>query len=439
MHPTLLSELSLNSYILENGYQLLSFQKKLSSAEKKHSAFDRELLAAFTAVKHFAHFVEGRKFTLYTDHKPLIFAFSSSTDRSPRQTNHLSYLAQFTTDFWHVQGKHNVVADAFSRIAAVSLPAVDYACLAADQALSEEIEAYRTSITGLVFEDVPFNGVSVLCDVSTGNPRPVVPKGWTKRIFDSIHGLCHSGCRPTQKAVASRFVWHGLNKDVRLWCKQCPDCQASKIQNHVRSPLVTRDPPDGRFCSLHVDLVGPLPESEGMRYLFTVVDRFTRWPEAIPLPDSTAESCARALIRHWISRFGVPDDVTSDRGPQFTSHLWAELSKLFGIKSNTTTAYHPQANGMVERLHRQLKSAIKARLTGSTWMDELPVVLLGLRSAWREDPDCSPAELVYGCTLHLPGEFLRSPNSRSNQPSIFFLASITVQDAFHTATTSCSS
>ena len=218
--------------------------------------------------------------------------------------------------------------------------------------------------------------------------------------------LLTAGRRPTQRAISSRFVWHGLKRDIRKWCRECHSCQASKIHRHVHAPLTERPPPDRRFGSLHVDLVGPLDESEGMKYFFTIVDRFTRWPEAIPLPDSTTKTCVRALIRHWISRFGVPDDITSDRGPQFTSYMWSELHRLLGISSANTTAYRPQANGLVERFHRQLKDSLKARLQGPHWMDELPLVLLGIRTAWREDPGCSASDLVYGTSLRIPGEFL---------------------------------
>ena len=141
-----------------------------------------------------------------------------------------------------------------------------------------------------------------------------------------------------------------------------------------------------------------------MKYFFTIVDRFTRWHEAIPLPDSTTKTCVRALIRHWISRFGVPDDITSDRGPQFTSHMWSELHRLLRISSANTTAYRPQANRLVKRFHRQLNDS--ACLQGPQWMDELPLVLLGIRTAWREDPGCSASDLVYGTSLRIPGEFL---------------------------------
>ncbi|KAK3696972.1 hypothetical protein RRG08_023162 [Elysia crispata] len=94
---------------------------------------------------------------------------------------------------------------------------------------------------------------------------------------------------------------------------------------------------------------------------------------------------------------------------------------LLGVEANTTTAYHPQANGMVERLHRQLKASLKARTTGANWFDELPMVLLGIRSSRRVDPGCSPAELVYGSTLRIPGEFLQPREARAVEPDLPFL------------------
>jgi len=111
--------------------------------------------------------------------------------------------------------------------------------------------------------------------------------------------------------------------------------------------------------------------------------------------DTSAAACARVLVAHWIVRFGVPADISSDRGPQFTSQLWAEVAKLLGIRHHRTTAYHPQANGLVERFHRHLKASLRARLTGPNWLDELPWVLLGIRTAPKEDVGASSAELVY--------------------------------------------
>ena len=101
-------------------------------------------------------------------------------------------------------------------------------------------------------------------------------------------------------------------------------------------------------------IVGPLSSSNGYNDLFTCIDRYTRWPESIPMTDATDESCASALLSGWMARFGVPVTITSDQGQQFESHLWKALMNLLGTKRNRTTAYHPPANGLVERFHRHL-------------------------------------------------------------------------------------
>ncbi len=147
------------------------------------------------------------------------------------------------------------------------------------------------------------------------------------------------------------------------------------------------------------------------------LDRSSRWLEAIPLKSMAAEDCVDVLISAWVARFGVPSIITSDQGRQFTSALWAGLTKLLGIKHVQTTAYHPQSNGMVERAHGQLKAALRARLAGSRWPEHLPWVLLGLRTAPKEDSGVSAAELVYGAALALPAELL----SAAEPPAAKFL------------------
>ncbi len=148
-----------------------------------------------------------------------------------------------------------------------------------------------------------------------------------------------------------------------------------------------------------------------------MVDPSTRWAEAIPLRSTTADSCAAALVEGWVARFGTPQQITSDRGAQFTSSVWSSFTSLLGIKSKLTTPYYPQANGAVERFHHRLKDSLRARLAGSDWPAHLPWVMLGLRAAPREDSGISAAELVYGCPLSLLGQFLTS----SEQPPVSFL------------------
>ena len=259
---------------------------------------------------------------------------------SARQQRHLAYISEFTTDIQHVAGKDNPVADALSRATINSVnDGIDYEAMAASQKSDADTQAYRTAITALRFADVPFGSGSttLLCDVSTGIPRPVVPASWRKTVFDVVHNLSHPGIRATRKLVAQKFVWHGMSRQLGEWAKTCVPCQESKISRHVRAPLQQFQVPQRRFDHINIDLVGPLPPSQGYTYLLTMVDRFTRWPEAIPLSDITTLSCARALVSNWISRFGLPSDMSSDRGPQFTSELWKAMAQLLVMFCKATT------------------------------------------------------------------------------------------------------
>jgi hypothetical protein len=114
----------------------------------------------------------------------------------------------------------------------------------------------------------------------------------------------------------------------------------------------------------------------------------------------------------------VPVVITSDRGSQFTSALWDSLCNILGIRHVQTTAYHPQSNGLVERFHRRLKGALRARLAGPTWTAHLPWVLLGLRAAPREEDNISPAQAVFGTPIVLPGQFL-DENANVNEAEFF--------------------
>ena len=204
---------------------------------------------------------------------------------------------------------------------------------------------------------------TLLCDVSINQPRPMVPAGWRRRVFDSIHGLSHPGV-----------------KFVRAWVGSCVACQRTKVQRHTKAPLAPFVVPEKRFNHGNVDLVGPLPPSRGFTHLLTMVDRTTRWLEAIPLSlsSTTSAEVTRAFITSWIARFGTPSDVTSNRSPQFTSELWTAVAEHLGVKLLRTTAYNPQANGLCERFHRAMKASLQASLTGSSWVDRLPWVMLGL-------------------------------------------------------------
>jgi transposase InsO family protein len=129
--------------------------------------------------------------------------------------------------------------------------------------------------------------------------------------------------------------------------------------------------------------------------------------EAITLSETYAAACAHALVFSWITRFGVTKTITSDHGLQFTSNVWSQLCDMLHIMHQQTTAYHPESNGAVERLHCCLKDTLRARTAAATWAEEIPWVLLGLHEQPREDNGLYPAEAVFGATIILPNVFLR--------------------------------
>ncbi|CAB0032750.1 unnamed protein product, partial [Trichogramma brassicae] len=164
-----------------------------------------------------------------------------------------------------------------------------------------------------------------------------------------------------------------------------------------------------------------MPMSQGCQNCLTIIDRYTRWPQAIPLADIAAPTVARALFAGWISLFGTPLTITTDQGGQFESKLLAELGSMVGAKHVHTTPYHPKGNGMVERMHRTLKAALRCS-PQTPWTLALPAVLLGLRTTFKEDLQASPSEMLFGPSLRIPGEFIAKQDVAQTKPADFVVS-----------------
>ena len=388
------------------------FSRRTSATESRYSAYDLELLAVYSTILKFRHVLEGRRFGIYTDQKPLTSAFFKARDPvSYHQRQQLAFISEFATDILHVPGVENVVADALTRqydderasaiVHAVvhNLTDVDLSELAAEQPSIKDQQP-----SSLRLEKIQFAGVdqAVICDTSLGRPRVLVPDARRRRVFEAVHGLSHRSGKTTLAMLARDYVWPKMRQDVLRWAKECKACQASKVTVHTKPPIIPIPVPTSRFEHVHVDLVGPFAPDQGFKYIFTIVDRTTKWPEAIPIADTTSETVLQTFLDHWISRFGIPATVTSDRGSQFTSEAWRKTLKGLGV--NVSTSYHPQANGAVERFHRTLKDSLRCAIRASkSWSRSLPWVLLGVRNAPKGDSATSTAEVVYGTPLRIPG------------------------------------
>lgn len=148
--------------------------------------------------------------------------------------------------------------------------------MAEDQRTDPGVLAFKTAESSLCLEDVSFHGsgATLICDLSTGWPQPLVPAVWCQRVFEAVHSLSHPGVKGLVNMVGAKFVWPRLCKDVRVWMASCVACQRAKV--HSKAPLGQFDIPLRKFEHVHVDLVGPLPSSRGFTHLLTVVDRTTR-------------------------------------------------------------------------------------------------------------------------------------------------------------------
>lgn len=242
----------------------------------------------------------------------------------------------------------------------------------------------------------------------------VVPTPLRKSALVAAHDSVmagHSGVTRTTKRLLTHFFWPGIRREVKKYCRTCDTCQRTVPRGRIPpAPLQQMPAIDVPFKRIAIDLVGPFKpaSARGHRYILTIVDMATRFPEAVPMKQIDTEAVAEALLSVF-SRMGCPEEILSDRGSQFTSDLMKEVMRLLSVRQLTTSPYHAQANGMVERFNGTLKMMLRrmANERPADWDRYIPALLFAYRELPNDSTGFSPFELLYGRTPRGPMAILK--------------------------------
>ena len=253
----------------------------------------------------------------------------------------------------------------------------------------------------------------------------VVPLKYRQQVMTLAHESIvggHLGAKKTGDRIASSFYWPGVVSDVTRFCQSCDICQRTTPKGRIsKVPLGEMPLMEEPFQRIAVDLIGPIAPitDKGNRYILTIVDYATRYPEAIPLPKIEAERVAEAMFETFC-RIGFPREVLSDCGTQFTSDVMKEVSRLISLKQLFTTPYNPKCNGLCERVNGVLKSMLKkmCQERPQDWDRYLPAVLFAYREVPQASTGFSPFELLYGRTVRGPMQILKELWTGSEAPDV---------------------
>ena len=237
----------------------------------------------------------------------------------------------------------------------------------------------------------------------------VVPVKFRQQVLKLAHESIlggHLGVKKTTEKILMHFFWPGMHADVVRHCRSCEPCQRTMPKGKVsKVPLGSTPLIDEPFRRIAMDLIGPIEPvtTKGNRFILTVVDYATRYPEAVALRRIDTQTVAEALVDIY-SRVGIPREVLTDKGGQFTSELMKEVSRLLSIRQMTTTPYHPACNGLVERFNGTLKSMLRKMCEErpKDWDRYLNPLLFAYRESVQESTGFSPFELLYGRVVRGP-------------------------------------
>ena len=284
-----------------------------------------------------------------------------------------------------------------------------------DNAVSEPEEVIKPVVVwldGLLYRFS--RNVKVPAEKSEVRKQIMVPSVFRNKLLSLAHEdhlSGHFGVKKTMDKIVEHFYWPKIRKDCKRFVNTCHVCQivGKPNQKIPKAPLFPLQVVSEPFQEVQIDIVGPLPRTKsGNVYILTIIDRMSNYPEAIPVRSIKSRKVVEELVK-FFTKFGLPKVVQSDCGSNFTSKVFAESMNELGIQHVTSTPYHPESQGKIERFHQTMKSILKKYCieSGCDWDKELPYLLFAFRSAPSETLGYSPFQLIFGHCVRGPLDVVR--------------------------------
>ncbi|UYV64119.1 hypothetical protein LAZ67_2006616, partial [Cordylochernes scorpioides] len=389
--------------------------RTLSKAEQNYSNTEKECLAVVWSMSKLRPYLYGRHFKIVTDHHALCW-LKNLKDPTGRLARWALKIQEYDFDIIHKSGKKHLDADGFSR---GPLPETDwdedFERLFLNQITDEEdkfIESVKKNLNGSR-RSIAQNFKEEDGCLFKKNPNPegrawllVVPENKKREIMKEYHNHMsngHLGVARTMYRIKSKYFWPSMLKDVSEFVKTCHLCQSRKGSNQLPSGLLQPIPPANfPFERIGIDFVGPLPSTKNRKkWIIVLTDYYTRYAETRAVSEATVKEVSKFLVEDIFLRHGAPQYLISDRGSQFTSNLMKEVMKTCKIKHCFTTSYHPQTNGLTERLNRTLINMLSMYVNTDqkNWDEILPFITHAYNTTIQETTGYSPFFLMFGREL----------------------------------------
>ena len=367
------------------------------------------MLVLVWATKQFRCYLHGRKFVARTDHAALTYLrnFADQNSRLLRWSIKLSKL-DFVVQ--HRAGTKMAHVDALSRHVGTT---VQGGTLDKEDALRErEKGAFCLKQNPGTYESkkeffLDDDGV-LYRRKSSGDHQLIVPETLVREVIKQNHDpvdVAHPGTKRTHDLIALHYWWPGMRKSIEEYIRKCDPCQRRKGNREFVAPLRDVQEPTAPFQVTSMDVTGPyLSTPRGNKYLLTFIDHFTKYVEAFPIADQTAETCAKVYATQIISRNGTGEQLITDQGRGFMSSFFRETCKVLGIRRTRTTSYHPASNGMIERRHKYFHTGLSHYINSANtnWDTIVPFFFMAHRATPHSVTGYSPFYLLHGREMQLP-------------------------------------